>query len=114
MNAVMKAIVGSRGSGKTFQLVKAANEAAEQGHRVIVLVATKNQIDVTLKAYGLRDDVETIPVNTYIRNRSKGVDYEDAVLFIDEFEYVLPRLLGARVVSVTIGSENIEFIDRQQ
>lgn len=108
----MRTITGTRGSGKTVQIVKEANTLSQQGHNVVMLVATENHKEI-FKNYGLSDKVKVVTYSKYKRDMIGNEVYKNADLFIDELDYLLPKILGNNVASVTMDKENMVEISRE-
>ena len=94
----MKVIAGPRGSGKTYALLKLANE--DNG---LVLTFNKRALQVKAKDYGFQD-VEIIDWNDLLYGNSSSKP-----LYIDNAEYVLSELFesdyGLKLTGLSISTE---------
>ena len=105
----MKIWTGKRGCGKTTRLIHEANNATEQGFKIVVLVSRKDREDI-LREKGLNEKVEVVTFKQYQRDSIGSNKYKDVNIMIDQADAFLRDILNNNVASITVDIENIYYI----
>ncbi len=103
----MQIIVGTRGSGKTTNLINSANTLYEQHERVIVITSSMSYKEVLLRN-GLNANIPVMTIENY-----KYYTGTDDYIFIDNLEYFLAKIFNLRFnhnkITVSLGLDENEF-----
>ena len=108
----MQEITGYRGSGKTVELVRRANDSYAQGHKVMVLVSKSIYEDI-FRNYGLDVHIPVVTYSNYKLARVGNKDYQNVDLFIDEISFFLRDILGNNVACITSDLEDQVLVKRE-
>ena len=108
----MQEITGYRGSGKTVELVKRANDSYAQGHKVMVLVSKAVYEDI-FRNYGLDIHIPVVTYSNYKIARMGNKEYENVDLYIDEIHYFLHDILGNNIACITTDLEDQVLVKKE-
>lgn len=102
---------GVRGSGKTVNLVKLANNNYELGH-LSVIITIWPHMRFIYKNAGLNENIPVITLRQYLED-PKAFDSYD--IFIDELEYVLSTnlFIHGNLRAFTTEKENVKELKRE-